>query len=137
MKNPFTVCLDSNVIISGIVFGGLPLRLLEMALSRQYHLVLGTNIISEVSGKLVSKLGLSPSEVSTVLDDLKNVASLFVPVGDMEIISHVKDNLVLEVAINAGCDILVTGDKKHLLPLISVQGVKIESPAQFISRFKK
>ena len=32
------------------------------------------------------------------------------------------------------CDVLVTGDKKHLLPLNPFQGIIIESPSHFLKR---
>jgi predicted nucleic acid-binding protein len=33
-----------------------------------------------------------------------------------------------------GADVLVTGDKKHLLPLKEFQGIVIEPPSAFLSR---
>ena len=44
------------------------------------------------------------------------------------------DNLVLEVALMGGADVLVTGDKKHLLPLKNFQGIIIEPPSVFLTR---
>jgi len=43
-----TVCLDANVYISGIAFGGKPLKILEKALRRDFHLVTGPHILDEV-----------------------------------------------------------------------------------------
>jgi uncharacterized protein len=112
-----TVCLDANVYISGIAFGGKPLKILERALSRDFHLVTGPNILDEVRRNLVSKLGVKPKRVDQFLDDISEVSSVFVPTGKVHFINHVADNLVLELALAGSCDVLVTGDKKHLLPL--------------------
>jgi len=57
-----------------------------------------------------------------------------VPTGKINPIHYQPDNKVLEVAILGKCDVLVTGDKKHLLPLKSFQGVAIESPSHFLRR---
>ncbi len=43
-----------------------------------------------------------------------------------------KDDMVVATAVKAGADYLVTGDKKHLLPLGEYRGIKIISPRQFL-----
>ncbi len=79
-----TACLDANVCISGIAFGGRPLKVLEHALNREFHLVIGPNIIQEVRKNLLGKLGLKSSRVDQFLSDISDVASIFVPSGDVE-----------------------------------------------------
>jgi predicted nucleic acid-binding protein len=44
------------------------------------------------------------------------------------------DEKVLECALAAEADIIVTGDKKHLLPLGSFQGIEIMTPSSFLLR---
>lgn len=44
------------------------------------------------------------------------------------------DEMVLECALAAGADYLVTGDKRHLLPLKAFRGIPIISPAEFLGR---
>lgn len=44
------------------------------------------------------------------------------------------DNKILECAIAAGSDVVVTGDKKRLLPIRSFQGIKIMEIAEFLNR---
>ncbi len=61
---------------------------------------------------------------------------LVVPTSKIKLIPHIADSKVLEVAIMGKCDVLVTGDKKHLLLLKSFQGVAIESPSHFLKRLK-
>jgi len=129
-----TACLDSNVYISGIAFGGKPLKILERALDRDFFLVTGPNILQEVRRNLLGKLDIRKSKVEQFIEDLMEVSSVFVPSGKVHFINHVQDNLVLEVAVMGGCDVLVTGDKKHLLPLKSINGITIESPAKFLER---
>ncbi len=103
-----TVCLDANVYISGIAFGGKPLKILEQALNRDFHLVTGPNILEEVRRNLISKLGVKPKRVDQFLSDISEVSSVFVPTGKVHFISHAADNLVLELAIAGHCDVLVT-----------------------------
>ncbi len=130
-----TVCIDSNVYISGIAFGGNPLKVLEMGLNREFFLVTGPNILNEVRRNLLVKLGLGKVRVEQFLYDLGQVSSIYVPEGKNHYVDHEADNLVLELALIGGCDVLVTGDKKHLLPLKTFQGVIIEPPSIFLQRF--
>ncbi len=46
------------------------------------------------------------------------------------------DEMVLECALAAEADYIVTGDKKHLLPLKQFRDIPIISPADFLSRLK-
>jgi predicted nucleic acid-binding protein len=44
--------------------------------------------------------------------------------------------MVLECALAAEADYIVSGDKKHLLALQQFQGISIVSPADFLRRIK-
>jgi putative PIN family toxin of toxin-antitoxin system len=132
--NLLTVCIDANIYISGIAFGGKPLKVLERALNREFLVVNGPNIIQEVHRNLIGKLGLNKTQVDRFLYDMTEISSILVPSGINSFIPHKGDNLVLELAVLGGCDILVTGDKKHLLPLRNFQGIVIEPPSAFLSR---
>jgi putative PIN family toxin of toxin-antitoxin system len=45
-----------------------------------------------------------------------------------------KDEMVLECALAAEADCIVSGDKRHLLPLKAFRGIPIISPADFLRR---
>jgi putative PIN family toxin of toxin-antitoxin system len=44
------------------------------------------------------------------------------------------DAMVLECALAAGADCIVSGDKRHLLPLKAFRGISIVKPADFLRR---
>jgi hypothetical protein len=44
------------------------------------------------------------------------------------------DEMILECGLAAEADFIVSGDKKHLLPLGEFQGIQIVSPADFLRR---
>lgn len=129
-----TACLDANIYISAVAFGGKPLKILERALNREFLLVTGPNILQEVQRNLLGKLGLKKARVERLLWDISEVSSVFVPSGTPRFIDYSKDNLVIEVALMGGSNILVTGDKKHLLPLKSIEEMIIEPPSAFLQR---
>jgi predicted nucleic acid-binding protein len=46
------------------------------------------------------------------------------------------DEMILECALAAEADFIVSGDKKHLLMLREFQGIPIVSPAEFLRKIK-
>jgi putative PIN family toxin of toxin-antitoxin system len=129
-----SACLDANIYISGIAFGGKPLQVLERALNREFFVVTGPNILDEVERNLIGKLGLDKKRVQTFMTDIFDISSVYVPTGKMKPIQHHADSLVLELAVMGSADVLVTGDKRHLLPLKEFQGIIIEPPSKFLLR---
>lgn len=99
-------CIDSNVFISAIAFGGTPLRVLERALRRDFHLITSVIILKEVQRNLLNKLGVEMSRVDRFLEDILAVSSAFVPSGKIAYIEHAADNLVIEVALMGGANVL-------------------------------
>jgi predicted nucleic acid-binding protein len=47
------------------------------------------------------------------------------------------DTAVLQAAVEGRATHIVTGDKKHLLPLKTYQGIPIVTPRDFLSEFHK
>lgn len=133
-NNILTVCIDANVYISGIAFGGKPLIILNLALARKFYLISSSPIITEVKRNLTKKLKVPESAVDQWLQNLLEVSTLYEPQGDVKFINHAQDNLVLETALLGNANILVTGDKKDLLPLKTFRGISIESPTEFLTR---
>lgn len=133
-SNMLTVCIDANVYISGIAFGGKPAKILELALARKFYLVTSSSILNEVKRNLVKKLDFTESEVHELLGAISEVATIYEPTGEIAFINHKQDNLVLETALLGNAHVLVTGDKKDLLPLGVFRGIIIEPPSAFLVR---
>ncbi len=131
-----TVCIDANVYISAIGFGGKPALVIKSALARKFHLITSSMILHEVKRNLIKKLEFSEVEVDELLDEIMRVSTIYEPSGKFKFIDHVQDNLVIETAILGGANVLVTGDKKDLLPLKSINGIIIESPSAFLDRLE-
>ncbi|HJT25687.1 MAG TPA: hypothetical protein VJ873_14015, partial [bacterium] len=56
-KPVLTACLDANVIISGVAYGGIPLEILLRLYNSEFFHVTGPNILEEVRRVLVRKIG--------------------------------------------------------------------------------
>lgn len=133
---PLIACVDANVFVSALAFDGVPQQVIDRLLAGQFSHVTGENILAEVRRNAIVKLRLAPRLVDGVLDDIRAISSVYVPSSRHEYIAHAKDNLVLEVALSGSCTVLVSGDRKHLLPLSPFRGMVIEPPSAFLKRLR-
>ena len=68
------------------------------------------------------------------MSDLLTVLRVVSITGELKkIVADPDDDKVLECAVVASATHIVTGDRKHLLPLGSYHGIRIVSPAEFLS----
>ncbi len=128
------VVLDTNVIISGLNFPGNERMVLELALRGRFELFLSWFILGEVSGVLTRKLGWDQERTLRAVSTLQNAATIVEPPRLDEVIAggHA-DNRVLECAVAANADYLVTGDRRHLLPIGEHRGTTIVNAPRFLS----
>ena len=128
------VVLDTNVIVSGLNFPGNERLALELAVRGRFELYLSTFILEEAAGALERKFGWDEEHSSEALRTLGNAATVIYPRRLPEAIEggH-PDNRILECAAEASADYLVTGDRRHLLPLGEHQGTRILNAPRFLS----
>ncbi len=128
------VVLDTNVIVSGLNFPGNERLVLEMALRGRFELCLSHFILEEVGGVLGRKFDWDEERSSQALRALEDASTIIEPPRQPEVIGggHA-DNRILECAAAASADYLVTGDRRHLLPLGEHGGVRIRNAPRFLS----
>lgn len=130
-KSTLRVVLDSNVLISALVFGGTPKAVLDDGFKEQYRLITSTFISEEVKRGLV-KLGHDPTEAELLLESYETSAELVYLEEVIPLSRDSKDDPILATAMTGKASHLVTGDN-DLLELKTVNGTKIITPAQFLS----
>ena len=128
------VVLDTNVIVSGLNFPGNERLVLELALRGRFDLYLSPFILEEVAEVLGRKFDWAEGRSSQALRALRDAATVISPRRLPEVIEggHA-DNRVLECAVAASADYLVTGDRRHLLPLEEHRGARILNAPRFLS----
>ena len=128
------VVLDTNVIISGLNFPGNERLVLELALRGRFELCLSPFILDEVAGVLGRKFGWTEERSAQALRTLGNAATVVEPRRLPEVIEggHA-DNRILECAVEVSAEYLVTGDRRHLLPLQEHRGTRILNAPRFLS----
>jgi len=68
-----------------------------------------------------------------VRDDILGYAHFVTPSQALEVIAaDPPDNRILECAVSAGSDFIVSGDVRHVLPLASYAGISIVTVARFL-----
>ena len=128
------VVLDTNVIISALNFPGNERMVLELALRGRFELILSWFILGEVSGVLTRRFGWDQEQTIRAISALQSAATVVEPPRLAEVIEggH-PDNRVLESVVAANADYLVTGDRRHLLPLGEHRGCSIVNAPRFLS----
>ena len=129
------VVADSNILVSAIQFGGKPQTLLELAQDGEIELCVSKPILNETFRILRDKLGRAPEQLENDRVMLGAIATLVHP---METISAVgsdpDDDRILECAVAAGAEVVVSGDR-HLLALGSFRGIRIQKASDFLAGF--
>jgi putative PIN family toxin of toxin-antitoxin system len=127
------VVVDTNVLISGVFFGGMPSRVLEAWREGKYHLVVTPEILEEyrrVGEELATRfegVSLAPFLALLVMN-----AEIVEPPGLPEQISRDNDDdKFIACALAAECEYIVSGDK-DLLEVSGYQDVNIVTPREFL-----
>ena len=131
------VVYDTNVLISGMVWGGIPYDCIELAQQGKVEGVTCDEILNEFEDKLTAKLGFSPSDAAEIVTGLLDFLQIVeVPNCLKGVTADPDDDMIIECAVVWGATHIVTGDQKHLLPLGNYQGILIVKPADFLSEFQ-
>ena len=129
------VTLDSNVYLSGFVFGGKPQRILELAIDGEIEVAVSDPIIQEVRRHLLGKFGWSEPRAAEAIESITEFAKHVTPTEAIDTVpTDPDDNRVLECAVSAGSQTIVTGDD-DLLRLVAFRGIEIVRVADFLTRF--
>ena len=126
------VCLDSNIIISALIFDRRPEEILFMASYEEIKIMISPAILTEVNKVLIKKFKYTEDEAKRLIKSVTYISKIVVPKKKLKVIKYQPDNKILEAAMEGKVDFIVTGDKKHLLPLKEFKGIPIITPEQFL-----
>ena len=132
------IVLDTNVLISALLFGGNPREILDRVIRGEVILCLSEPILTELGNVLQrSKFGFPHTIVSQIVTELSAISELVLLAKKIqEIKADEADNHVLECAVEANADHIVSGDS-HLLELKKYRSMQVVSPQQFLALHKK
>ena len=128
------VVVDTNVVISALLFGGTPGKLIDLWQSGAVKPVASKEIVDEYIRVLTyPKFKLSEEEINYLLyqEILPFFEIIDVRPGPEIIKMDPEDDKFIRCALRAKAKYLISGDK-HLLALKSYQKIRILSPTEFI-----
>lgn len=119
--------VDTNVVISGMLFGGKPKVLLLEGFARNFDWVCSEALLTEYRKVLAAKkFKLAVHEIENFMAPILDVVEIVVPTFTIDLIKRCPgDNRVLECAVAGNAHCIVTGDRKDLLSLNEYERVKI------------
>ncbi|MBV9304935.1 MAG: putative toxin-antitoxin system toxin component, PIN family [Acidobacteriaceae bacterium] len=124
---------DTNIYISGLNFGGLPRRFLNLAEAGVFRLAVSEGSLAEIAKVLAyEKTGWPAERIQQTIRQLRRFAEMVQPMETLQVITaDPPNNRILECAMAAGSQYLITGDN-HLLRLQQYGETRIVKLAEFM-----
>lgn len=111
------IVFDTNIYISAFVIpGGNAEKAYIHAIEGDFELCTSVAILLELARKLDEKFGWEKQEITQLITSISNLATVFKTTPWLTVVTDDPDNRILECALKAAADFIVTGDK-HLLKL--------------------
>ena len=109
----YVVTFDTNILLSGVTC---------------------RELLEELTEKLQTKLRFSPAQATDTVADLLTFLRLVTITNALKVVTaDPDDNKVVECAVVGQATHIVTGDRRHLLPLGSYQDIAIVTAADFLT----
>lgn len=129
------VVLDTNIVASATYWRGKPAHCLEAWTLGKFDLAISHPILAEYE-EVITRLAVRyPKKKPTDwLSAIEQAGHLFLPDTLPPVTADPDDEMLIECAVSARANFLVTGDKEHLLKLKEVAGIPIVDVADFLRR---
>jgi len=130
------VVLDTNVLVSALLFGGEPGRLVSLWEAGRIVPLLSKDVFLEYARVLgCPKFGLDAADIKGLIEDHVLPFAEMIPAGEAPriVVDDPADDKFLALADVGRADFLVSGDI-HLLSLGTYRRVEILAPRRFLER---
>jgi putative PIN family toxin of toxin-antitoxin system len=129
-----TVVLDTNILISAVLFKGTPLKILKFCIiEEKIDVAISPELMAEFVGKLKYKFGLDAQTLEELKELIEQSTLNILPQYKTKICRDDSDNMILDLAIYSKAGYIVTGDK-DLLELKNHKGIEIITAAEFLGK---
>jgi putative PIN family toxin of toxin-antitoxin system len=136
--------LDTNVYVSGIRGNeNAPAQIITAWKRKEIQIAFNPQMITEIQRVLTyprvqALLGSEGAGVEQEIADLARTAYLTEGKIEVDIITDdPSDNIILACAKEANADLIVSGDKKHILPLQQFEQIPIVTPVECMEIISK
>lgn len=133
-KYPIVV-LDTNIIVSSVVFGGRPRDIFLLVIKGKIKAYYSSYILFEITDVLRNKFEFNEDKIKVVEKIFKTHFIKVLPKSIPQLSKDPSDNKILAVALVSKANYLITGDKKHLLPLKKIKNCKIITVEKYLKKY--
>lgn len=132
------VVVDTNVLMSGIFFGGVPGRVIDAWVEGRVEMVLSPEILDEYR-RVGSDLAIRYAERAAVLIPVLTLLAVNATIVNAmplkeQVSKDAADDMFLAAAVAADVTTIVSGDQ-HLLDVSEWRGIAVVTPRQFVDRY--
>ena len=134
------VVLDTNIVVSALVWGGMPFKLLQAATDGIIDLYTSPVLLTELREvlareHLASRLIAQQSSIEQAIGFYGELAIRISPLTTPRVVANdPDDDHVIACAVAANAQWIVSGDKKHLLAIKSYQNISIVTAAEALNK---
>lgn len=133
-SNALRVVIDTNVVISSIVYGGIPKQVLELVIDKYIMAVTTRVLLAECIDVLSKKFHFTSQMLAYAESLMLDSFEIVQPERTISLLEDDDDNRVLEAAVAGYCDYIVTGDK-DVLRLKQYRETAIVTAGEFLEIF--
>ena len=132
------VVLDTNILIGALITKGTPPdRLYQAWIRGEIELVTSTVQMAEIADVLARprlQKFLDAVEAAAIVENMGTRAIILDDPPGVNLSPDPKDNPILAVAIAGKVELIVSGDKKHMLALGEVEGIPVVTAREALDR---
>lgn len=140
VHQPLRLVLDTNIVVAGLLWNGPPRRLLEAAIAGGVELYSSAVLLDELAhtlgyAKFAARIDSFGTSIAALVAQYTALVSLVAPASvPRVVVNDADDDHVIAAAVAARAELIVTGDRKHLLPIGSHQGIAIVEASEALRR---
>ena len=129
------IVIDTNVLISGVFFGGFPRKILSAVVGQRITACATTEIINEYEEIVQEMINRKQGHINrAILSPLIRTMKIIEPVTHIEICRDPDDNKFLECAKDSHALYIVSGDK-DLLVIEKFENIQIVTAKIFFEKY--
>jgi putative PIN family toxin of toxin-antitoxin system len=143
VHQPLRLVLDTNIVVAGLLWNGPPRRLIELAIDGEaVELYSSAVLLDELAhtlgySKFAARIHSFGTSIAALVAQYTALVSLVAPTSVPRIVANdADDDHVIAAAVAARAELIVTGDRKHLLPIGSHQGIAIVTAREVLDRIE-
>jgi putative PIN family toxin of toxin-antitoxin system len=129
--------IDTNVLVSGVFFGGVPGRILSAWAAGEFILVLSPAILDEYR-RVGHELGVQYPDLGATFEPILTLIAMNAVIVDappltVPVCDDPADDIFLAAALASQTSVIVSGDK-DLLRVVGWRGIVVLTPRQFVDQ---